>query len=82
LKGRGIRGNTLSAGIVDTPIIDGQFPTKEAAAGARAGFTKGTPMGRLGRPEELAAAVCYLASDESSFVTGIDLPVDGGITQL
>jgi NAD(P)-dependent dehydrogenase (short-subunit alcohol dehydrogenase family) len=82
LKGRGIRVNTLSPGIVDTPIIDGQFPTKEAAAGARAGFTKATPMGRLGRPEELAAAVFYLASDESSFITGIDLPVDGGITQL
>jgi NAD(P)-dependent dehydrogenase (short-subunit alcohol dehydrogenase family) len=41
-----------------------------------------TPLGRLGRPQELAAAALFLASDESSFVTGIDLPVDGGLAQI
>jgi NAD(P)-dependent dehydrogenase (short-subunit alcohol dehydrogenase family) len=45
-------------------------------------FAQMTPMGRIGRPEEIASAVLYLASDESSYTTGFDLVADGGITQL
>lgn len=82
LKDRGIRVNVLSPGPVDTPIIDGQFPTKEGADQFRVGLSAAVPLGRLGRPEELAAAALFLASDESSFVAGIDLCVDGGLAQV
>jgi NAD(P)-dependent dehydrogenase (short-subunit alcohol dehydrogenase family) len=82
LKGRRIRVNTLSPGATDTPIIDGQFSTKAQAQAAKATFAAATPMGRLGRPEELAAAAVFLASDDSSYITGIDLQVDGGLVQV
>ena len=82
LKGRQIRVNTLSPGAIDTPIIDGQFKTAQEADGARAMFAEMTPLGRIGRPEEMAAAVYFLASDESSYMTGADLVTDGGLTQL
>lgn len=82
LKERGIRVNTLSPGMIETPIVDGLFPTKEEADGARGMFAQITPLGRIGRPEEMAAAALFLASDESSYSTGIDLVADGGITQL
>jgi NAD(P)-dependent dehydrogenase (short-subunit alcohol dehydrogenase family) len=82
LKDRGIRVNTLSPGAVDTPIIDGQFKTKEEADGARDFFSTITPLGRIGRPEEMASALLFLASDDSSYSTGIDLVADGGITQV
>jgi NAD(P)-dependent dehydrogenase (short-subunit alcohol dehydrogenase family) len=82
LKDRGIRVNSLSPGLIETPIIDGQFATTEEADGAREMFKQITPLGRIGRPEEMAAAILFLASDESSYSTGIDLVADGGITQL
>jgi NAD(P)-dependent dehydrogenase (short-subunit alcohol dehydrogenase family) len=82
LKDRGIRVNSLSPGAIDTPIIDGQFKTKEEADGARAMFAQITPLGRIGKPEEMAAAALFLAADESSFSTGIDLVADGGVTQV
>ncbi|HEX4114130.1 MAG TPA: glucose 1-dehydrogenase [Stellaceae bacterium] len=82
LKDRGIRVNTLSPGPVDTPMIDAQAPNKEVADQMRTGFAAAVPLGRLGRPEELAAAALFLASDEASFVAGIDLQVDGGLAQV
>ena len=82
LKDRGIRVNTLSPGAVDTPIIDGQFKTKDEADAAKANFAGATPLGRIGRPEELASAALFLASDDSSYSTGIDLMVDGGLGQV
>lgn len=81
-KDRGIRVNTLSPGPVDTPIMDGQATTKEGAAAIRAHYASVIPFGRLGRPEEIANAALFLASDESSFVAGIDLSVDGGMGAL
>jgi len=78
LEDRGIRVNALSPGVIDTPIISAQFQTGEAAAAARGA----TPMGRFGRADEMASAALFLASDESSFVTGFDLVADGGITQI
>ena len=82
LKDRGIRVNALSPGMIETPIVDAQFTTKEEADGARAFFASITPLGRIGRPEEMASAILFLASDDSSYSTGIDLVADGGITQL
>jgi NAD(P)-dependent dehydrogenase (short-subunit alcohol dehydrogenase family) len=82
LSSKKIRVNSLSPGATDTPIIRGQFDSDEAAEVAKGQFASFTPMGRIGRPEELAAAAYFLASDESSFVTGIDLQVDGGLAQV
>ncbi|MGD9696692.1 MAG: SDR family NAD(P)-dependent oxidoreductase [Thermoleophilia bacterium] len=82
LKERGVRVNVLSPGPIDTPIIDLQFATKEQADATREQFAGIIPMGRLGRAEEVAAAALFLACDDSSFSTGIDLVVDGGQTQL
>jgi len=82
LKDRGIRVNTLSPGAIDTPIIDGQFKTKEEADGARAMFAQMAPLGRIGRPDEMASAALFLASNDSSYSTGIDLVADGGMTQV
>jgi NAD(P)-dependent dehydrogenase (short-subunit alcohol dehydrogenase family) len=82
LKDRKIRANLVSPGAVETPIIDGQFPTKEAADGARQWFRSIIPLGRLGNPEEIASAALFLASDESSYILGNDLVVDGGATAV
>lgn len=82
LKGRGIRVNTLSPGPIDTPIIDAQVKTKEDADAMRAMFADMLPLGRIGRPEEVAAGVLFLASSDSSFSTGIDLVVAGGQTSV
>src|SRR6266850_2592992 len=82
LKDRGIRVNAISPGAIDTPIIDAQAATKEGADAIRASFTAATPLNRLGRPEEIAAAALFLASDESSYVAGADLFVDGGLSAL
>ena len=63
-------------------MMDGQAKTREEGEALRATYVSMTPLGRLGRPEEMASAALFLASDESSFSTGIDLVADGGITQL
>jgi NAD(P)-dependent dehydrogenase (short-subunit alcohol dehydrogenase family) len=81
-SGSGIRANTLSPGVVDTPMLDSQATTPEEAAAIREGYTNDTPMLRLARPEELANAALFLASDESSFMTGSDMVVDGGISNV
>ena len=81
-KDRGIRINTLSPGPIDTPIMDSQADSKEGAGAIRAAFASVIPLGRMGQPEEVAAAAYFLASDESSFVAGVDLAVDGGMAQV
>ena len=78
LEDRGIRVNAVSPGAIDTPIIESQVSTDEL----RARFAAATPLGRIGRPEEIASAVLFLASEDSSFVAGIDLFVDGGLAQV
>ncbi|MEU0547313.1 glucose 1-dehydrogenase [Micromonospora sp. NPDC005979] len=82
LKDQGIRVNVLSPGVIETTILDDQFsnPT-ERQAGVEM-FKSIIPLGRLGRPEEMADAVYYLASDQSSYVTGFDLVADGGVVEL
>jgi NAD(P)-dependent dehydrogenase (short-subunit alcohol dehydrogenase family) len=81
-KDSGIRANTLSPGVVDTPMLDSQAATPEEAAAIRAGYVNRAPMLRLAQPEELANAALFLASDESSFMTGSDMVVDGGISNV
>ncbi|HUB16651.1 MAG TPA: SDR family oxidoreductase [Acetobacteraceae bacterium] len=81
-KDSGIRVNTLSPGVIDTPMLDSQASTPEQAGEIRRGYAAYTPMLRLGDPEELAAAALFLASDESSFMTGSDMVVDGGISNV
>jgi NAD(P)-dependent dehydrogenase (short-subunit alcohol dehydrogenase family) len=76
LKGRHIRVNVLSPGQVDT--ADSQRLDKET----REMFESLIPRGKMGRPEEIAAAALFLASDESSYVNGVDLPVDGGFSAI
>ena len=76
LKDRHIRSNVLSPGPTETPAI-GQQP-----ADAIARIVSTIPMGRMGEPEEVAKAALFLASDDSSFVTGIELFVDGGRGQI
>lgn len=82
LKGRGIRVNSLSPGPIDTPILDGQYKSKEEADAMKAGLTQMVPLGRLGRSEEIAAAALFLASSDSSYSTGIDLLSDGGMADI
>ncbi|HXI48831.1 MAG TPA: SDR family oxidoreductase [Steroidobacteraceae bacterium] len=76
LKDRRIRSNVLSPGPTDTPILTGQ------PADAIARIVSTIPMGRMGESEEIARAALFLASDDSSFVTGIELFVDGGRAQI
>jgi len=75
---RGIRFNTLSPGPIDTPMIDS---TADPDA-TRAQFVAAIPLNRMGRPDEIAAAAVFLASDEASFVAGAELSVDGGMAQV
>lgn len=81
-KNNGIRANTLSPGVVDTPMLDSQASTPEAAAAIRDNYANYTPMLRLAHPDELANAALFLASDESSFMTGSDMVVDGGVSNV
>jgi hypothetical protein len=71
---KGIRTNVISPGPIETPILEGQFGENAAAMKER--LKTMIPMGRMGKPEAIASAAVFLASDESSFITGIDLPVD------
>jgi NAD(P)-dependent dehydrogenase (short-subunit alcohol dehydrogenase family) len=82
LKARKIRVNTISPGPIDTPIFDTVAASKEQVDQIKTGFAAQVPLGRMGRPEEIATVALFLASDDSSFVTGIDLSVDGGMAQV
>jgi NAD(P)-dependent dehydrogenase (short-subunit alcohol dehydrogenase family) len=76
LKGRKIRVNVISPGPIDTAAT-ADFPKE-----LKAGFAAMVPLGRWGRPEEIAGPALFLASDDSSFITGIELFVDGGFAQV
>jgi NAD(P)-dependent dehydrogenase (short-subunit alcohol dehydrogenase family) len=76
----GIRSNCISPARVHTPFVDGfvakNYPGQEAAKLEE--LSRAQPIGRMGRPEEIAALALYLCSEEASFVTGCDYPIDGG----
>ena len=79
---RGIRVNALCPGIIDTPMLR-QFADAMPDPGAAwAAYRAAQPLGRLGTPEECAAAALWMVSPEASFVTGVALPVDGGFTAM
>lgn len=82
LKDRGIRVNCLSPGPIATPIISKMGVSEAERELFDMQVASRIPAGRFGLPEEVAAAALFLASDESSFISGIDLSVDGGMGQI
>jgi NAD(P)-dependent dehydrogenase (short-subunit alcohol dehydrogenase family) len=80
----GIRCNSISPARVHTPFVDGflqkNYPGSEAEMFAK--LSASQPIGRMGKPEEIAALALYLASDEAAFITGCDYPIDGGFIKL
>ncbi len=82
LSPRGIRVNVVSPGVIETPLVGklGLSPDDVAAFGAQ--VVQQTPLGRLGKAEEIAATVAFLASDDASYFTGADLVADGGMIQV
>lgn len=82
LKSRRIRVNVLSPGPTDTAILDKLGVPEDQKAAFEAGMAHAIPLGRYGRAEELASAALFLASDASSFINGVELKVDGGMTLL
>jgi NAD(P)-dependent dehydrogenase (short-subunit alcohol dehydrogenase family) len=83
LKDRRIRVNTLSPGWIDTPMIVGNKLIKEQGVDRfKSQVAAPVPMGRMGAPEEIANVAVFLASDDSGYITGVELFVDGGLTQV
>jgi NAD(P)-dependent dehydrogenase (short-subunit alcohol dehydrogenase family) len=82
LKGSGIRVNVLAPGTTSTPGLHGLMPDAEQDKAFTDMASALSPLGRLGRAEEIAAAALFLASEESSFVNGIEFYVDGGVAQI
>jgi NAD(P)-dependent dehydrogenase (short-subunit alcohol dehydrogenase family) len=82
LKGRRIRVNAISPGSIDTPGLNDLLASSEAGEQRRKMISGAVPLGRLGAPEEVAKAVVFLASDDSSYITGVELFVDGGFAQV
>jgi NAD(P)-dependent dehydrogenase (short-subunit alcohol dehydrogenase family) len=85
IKGSGIRINILSAGAVDTPSLRSALEAASGAANVEAAVKtmgEGNPLGRLAEPREIGKAAVFLASDASSFITGVELFADGGMVQV
>jgi 2-keto-3-deoxy-L-fuconate dehydrogenase len=82
--GQGIRCNCISPARVHTPFVDGylakNYPGREAEQ--MKVLAKSQPIGRMGKPDEIAVMALYLCSDAASFITGVDLPIDGGFFNL
>ena len=82
LKNRRIRVNAISPGPIDTPGLSELLASSETGEQRRKMISTTVPLGRFGRPEEIAKAVVFLASDDASYITGIELFVDGGFAQV
>jgi NAD(P)-dependent dehydrogenase (short-subunit alcohol dehydrogenase family) len=78
--GYNIRLNSVHPSFADTPMVQGLIESSRNPERLREGLARAAPLGRMGRPEEVAAAILYLASDESAFTTGAEIVVDGGLT--
>jgi NAD(P)-dependent dehydrogenase (short-subunit alcohol dehydrogenase family) len=81
LRERRIRVNAISPGNIDTPIFE-TWQQGDALTKMKEDLAKNVPLGRLGDPDEIAKAVAFLASDEASYISGIELFVDGGVAQI
>jgi len=79
LAAKNIRVNILSPGPIETPIMGKSGLPAEAVSNFKAGLVSGVPLGRIGQAHEIADTVLFLASDASSFITGVELQVDGGV---
>jgi NAD(P)-dependent dehydrogenase (short-subunit alcohol dehydrogenase family) len=82
LKDRRIRVNAISPGPIDTPGLSELLASSETGEQRRKMISNTVPLGRFGKPEEIAKAVVFLASDDASYITGIELFVDGGFAQV
>ena len=82
MKQRRIRVNAISPGSIDTPGLDKLLGSAPAGKERRNMVATVTPLGRLGTADEIAAAATFLASDDASYITGIELFVDGGFAQV
>lgn len=82
LKDRKIRVNAVSPGPIDTPGVSNLAQNEEEKKQLKAGLASSVPMGRMGTADEIAKAVSFLASDDASFISGIELFVDGGMAQI
>jgi NAD(P)-dependent dehydrogenase (short-subunit alcohol dehydrogenase family) len=82
LKSRRIRVNVVSPGPIDTPALQDLYSSSDTGRQRMANIGNLVPMGRLGTADEIAKAVVFLASDDSSYITGIELFVDGGTAQV
>ena len=82
LVGRGIRVNVVSPGPIDTPIFERNGTPVDMITAVKRQLAEANPMKRLGSPEEIARAVLFLASSDASYITGIELFVDGGLASL
>jgi NAD(P)-dependent dehydrogenase (short-subunit alcohol dehydrogenase family) len=82
LKDRRIRVNAVSPGPIETPGLSGLLASSEAGEQRLKMISNNVPLGRLGTPDEIAKAVVFLASDDSSYITGTELFVDGGFAQV
>jgi NAD(P)-dependent dehydrogenase (short-subunit alcohol dehydrogenase family) len=82
LRDRRIRVNVVSPGFTDTPGLNELFASEEGGSERLKMIPKIVPLGRLGTPDEIAKAVAFLASDDSSYITGTELFVDGGFAQV
>jgi NAD(P)-dependent dehydrogenase (short-subunit alcohol dehydrogenase family) len=82
LKGRHIRINAVSPGYTDTPGLSGVLASAEVDEHRKTMIANSVPLGRFGTPDEIAKAVVFLASDDSSYITGTELFVDGGFAQV
>ncbi|MFL6498749.1 MAG: SDR family NAD(P)-dependent oxidoreductase [Nitrososphaera sp.] len=82
MKQRKIRVNVISPGVIDTPMTSSMVQSEELGEQLKTNLVSAVPLGRMGNPNEVAKAVSFLASDDSSYVTGIELFVDGGMAQI
>jgi NAD(P)-dependent dehydrogenase (short-subunit alcohol dehydrogenase family) len=82
LKNRHIRVNAVSPGFIETPGLKSLMASRAGGEERAKTMSGSVPLGRVGTPDDIAKAVVFLASDDSSYITGIELFVDGGFAQV